>query len=219
MLYLASTSPQRSDLLTRAGIDFQVVTSTTDESTIDIPHPQAMASERARAKAEGAVLAGLSPKWDAGDAVLAADTVVAVGRQIYGKPADDDDAMRILAALSGTTHTVTTAHALMIPQADAQALVAVGVSMTQVTMRPLMEDEIRAYVASGESNNRAGAYAIQEHGDRFVVELKGSFDTVVGLHVNAVRRLYRECTGTDLACTVDDNPYDSGEIPVDRDTP
>ena len=191
--------------------------STTDESVITIPHPQAQASERARAKAEGAVLDGINARWDAGDAVLAADTVVAVGQQIYGKPADDDDAMRILAALSGTTHTVTTAHCLLVP--GEQPMTAVAVSMTQVTMRPLLEDEIRAYVASGESHERAGAYAVQEHGDRFVTELKGAFDTVVGLHVNAVRRLYKECTGQDLPCTDSSDPFASGGFPAGGGAP
>ena len=138
--------------------------------------------------------------------------MVAVGQQIFGKPNDNEDAIRILSALSGTTHTVTTAHCLMVPSESPTT--AVAVSMTQVTMRPLTENEITSYVESGESNGRAGAYAIQERGDRFVTELKGAYDTVVGLHVNAVRRLYHECTGQVLACTDSSDPYASGGFPT-----
>lgn len=199
MLYLASRSPQRSNLLQQAGIAFVVVDSTADEEAIVLPHPQGLAIERARAKAEAAVLTEYLGGWQAGDAVLAADTVVSLGPELFGKPTDDDDAKRMLRALSGTTHVVSTAHCVLVPARGEQpGQSSVGVSMAKITMRPWSDDEIDAYVASGESRERAGAYAIQENADTFVVEREGSFDTVVGLNVASVRNLYHEVTQLDL---------------------
>ena len=199
MLYLASQSPQRSLLLAKAHIPYEVIASTGDEDGIHLPHPQAMALERARVKAEGAVLDDYIDSWTDEDAVLAADTVVSLGNEIFGKPADNDEAMRILSTLAGTTHIVTTAHCVWIPaRGEQQAIAACGVSFAKVTMRPVSEDEIRAYVETGESANRSGAYAIQENADKFVIDREGPFDAVVGLHVSTVRKLYHEATGHEL---------------------
>lgn len=199
MLYLASRSPQRSLLLAQAGIEFRLVESAADEETIVVPHPQAMALERARIKAASAVLEAVLPNWSDADCVLAADTVVSHGGRVYGKPADAEDAVRILTALAGTTHVVTTAHCCRVPPREGRpAVEACGVSLARVTMRRASEAEIRAYVATGESAARSGAYAIQESGDRFIIDREGEFDTVVGLHLTTVRRLYHECTGLRL---------------------
>jgi septum formation protein len=125
--------------------------------------------------------------------VLGADTVVALGTQVFGKPRDRDDAVRILRLLQGTTHTVYTGHCCLRVDA-AGAGEASRIALTRVTMLPMSTAEIVAYVTSGESDGRAGAYAIQETGDRFVAELQGGWDTVVGLNVAMAARLYCECT-------------------------
>jgi septum formation protein len=98
----------------------------------------------------------------------------------------------MLTKLQGTTHTVYTGHCCL--RMDGTGSEAARIAMTRVTMKPMSREDIAAYVASGESDGRAGAYAIQESGDRFVSELQGSWDTVVGLTVSMVARLYRECT-------------------------
>lgn len=199
MLYLASQSPQRSLLLAKASIPFEIVHSEGDEEDINLPHPQAMAVERARIKAEGAVISDYLADWQPEDAVLAADTVVSLGNEIFGKPADNEDAIRILTTLQGTTHIVTTAHCIWVPpRDDSPAIAACGVSFARVTMRPVSEGEIRDYVETGESANRSGAYAIQENADRFVVDREGPFDTIVGLHIASVRSLYYEATSMTL---------------------
>ncbi len=177
-------------LLARAGVDFVVVPTTADEEAICAPVPTALALERARAKALAAVLSDTL----ADHVVLGADTVVALGRDLFGKPHDRADAVRILGRLSGSTHQVITGHHLVHRVGGQITAEASGVSVAKVTMRTMSPTEIAAYVDSGESDHRAGAYAIQETGDRFVVDVQGNFETVVGLHVATVARLYRELT-------------------------
>jgi septum formation protein len=181
-------------LLTRAGITFSVVDSTCDEEAVSFPNPQVLALERARAKAAAAVL---SAEQRAGKpvVVLGADTVVALGAKIFGKPTDRADAVRMLSELQGSTHTVYTGHCCLRVDAGNHGE-ASRIAMTRVTMLPMSPQDIEAYVASGESDGRAGAYAIQETGDRFVAELQGGWDTVVGLNVAMTARLYLECTET-----------------------
>jgi septum formation protein len=194
VLYLASRSPQRAMLLTRAGIRFTVVDSTCDEETVSFPNPQVLALERARAKAAAAVL-NAEQRSLAPAVVLGADTVVSLGQQVFGKPVDRSDAARMLSQLQGTTHTVYTGHCCLRLDAGYHGE-ASRIAMTRVTMKAMSTAEIEAYVASGESDGRAGAYAIQETGDRFVAELQGNWDTVVGLNVAMSARLYLECADT-----------------------
>ena len=182
MLYLASQSPQRATLLTRAAVVFTVIHSSCDEETISAPLPQALAIDRARAKARGAS----APE---GAIVLGADTVVALGREVLGSPRDAAAAAAMLAKLSGTTHQVMTAHCLWRAGSDVDA---VALSTARVTMRPLSPQEISDYAASGEGIGKAGGYAIQEKADRFVVEVQGAIETVIGLHVPTVAKLWRE---------------------------
>lgn len=192
VIYLASRSPQRASLLTRAGVPFQVVTSRCDEEAIRLPLPQALAIERARGKAREADAAP-------GVVVLGADTVVALGREVLGSPADADANRAMLQRLSGTAHQVMTAHCLVRLAADgAVAAEAVALTIARVTMRPLSPGEIEEYVGSGEGIGKAGGYAIQERADRFVVELQGAIETVIGLHVPTVAKLHREVADTPL---------------------
>ncbi len=189
VIYLASQSPQRAMLLERAAVPFTVVPSTGDEESVTGDRPQLVALERAQVKARGAII----PPTASG-VILAADTVVSLGMTMFGKPSDDADAERILTALQGTTHSVLTGHHLIRVNKGVVSVEASGISIARITMRALTPAEIRAYLATGEHRGRAGAYAIQETGDRFVVDLQGSWDTVVGLSMSTVAKLYRELT-------------------------
>lgn len=177
MLVLASASPRRRALLEEAGIDFVVRPAAVGEEQAEHGDPHAVAIGNARRKAAAV----------AGDAVLGADTVVALGDRLLGKPEDERQARRFLRALSGTTHRVVTGVALKTPAAVATRSVE-----TRVTMRTLTDEEIASYVSSGEAMGKAGAYAIQETADRFVTAIEGPYDNVVGLPMATVRELLKE---------------------------
>ncbi len=197
VIYLASQSPQRAMLLERASVPFTVIGSTGDEETVFSDRPQLLALDRAQIKARGAILP-VAANGAANGVILGADTVVSLGMTVFGKPTDDADAMRILSALQGTTHSVLTGHHLIRVTDGVLCSEASGISIARVTMRALSPDDIRAYIATGEHCGRAGAYAIQETGDRFVVDLQGSWGTVVGLSLSTVAKLYRELTDETL---------------------
>ena len=179
-LILASRSPRRRHLLQEAGIPFSCLDLDVDE-TLDESLPPAIYAEiLAERKARAGAARCLQGR------VLGADTVVAVGGTILGKPRDRDDARRMLRLLSGTTHEVITGVCLVdAPNGAADARHAT----TRITMRAMTEDEIAAYVASGESDDKAGAYAIQENGDRFVERVEGSYSNVVGLPMELLQTM------------------------------
>lgn len=170
-LTLASASPRRSQLLHQIGVPHVVRPADVDESRVPGERPRAYALRVAVAKAEAG--------WAAGGghgAVLAADTVVALGDDLYEKPADRADCVRILAALSGRTHEVLTAVALRHAGGCATTLQA-----SRVTFRVLRADECERYWTTGEPADKAGAYAIQGLGAVFVTHLEGSYSGVMGL--------------------------------------
>ena len=192
-------------LLDQAGIPFRVVASDGDEEQVSSDNPMLLALERALVKAHGARLGDIEGGMQPGDAILAADTVVAVGDQIFGKPRDDDDARRMLRALSGTRHKVITGQVCWVPPGQGlEEREARFVAFAHVTMRELDEDDIEAYLGTGEHAERSGGYAIQESADRFVIDREGEHDTVVGLNIIGVHRIYLEATdrrlpGADVA--------------------
>ena len=177
-LVLASASERRRRILRDAGIEFRAHPVDVDESARPDESPERVVARLAEAKARRAVAEG------AGPLVLGADTVAAIGATVIGKPADRADAVRILTRLSGTTHRVVTGCSLVDVETGE---VETFVTSTGVTMRELTPEEIAAYVASGEADGKAGAYAIQETGDRFVTNLDGSFANVVGLPIEDLR--------------------------------
>jgi len=169
-LILASASPRRRELLESAGLRFSVVPSDAIESIREGEAPDELVRRLAREKA--AVVAERAP-----DAViLAADTVVALGAALLEKPVDGEDARRMLRALSGKAHQVWTGVAI----ADGGRLQDFCVR-TEVRFRDLSDEEIGAYVASGEPMDKAGAYGIQGRAAAFVVGIQGSYTNVVGL--------------------------------------
>jgi septum formation protein len=174
-LILASTSPRRRQLLEAAGIDFETGDSGLDEVRTAGEDAAEFALRMAREKAL-AVSRGV-----ADDAlVLAADTVVECQGEILGKPGDADEARRMLRTLSGRVHTVVTAFAL----ARGGAVIESRAVASRVRFRTLGEDEIEAYVRSGEPMDKAGAYGIQGQGGGFIAEVEGSRDNVMGLPVD-----------------------------------
>lgn len=172
-LYLASGSPRRRELLTQIGVPFLSQIVPIDENTLPGESPMAYVERLARAKGQ----AGLVALADTQDAVvLGADTAVVLDGRILGKPADQAEALATLQALSGRSHEVLTAVALV---SDARTESRVVVS--QVTFRPLNRAEIEAYWASGEPQDKAGSYGIQGLAAVFVSQLQGSYSAVVGL--------------------------------------
>lgn len=183
-IILASASPRRRKILSDMGLQFTIVPADVDETPPPGLAPERVAESLALKKAV-CVAAGV-----ASGTVLGADTVV-VGADgsLLGKPTDAGHARAILARLSGTTHRVITGVALVHRPGGRQA---VGHEVTSVTMREMTPGEIEEYVASGEPFGKAGAYAIQEHADRFVSRLEGEYDNVVGLPSRRLRELFVE---------------------------
>lgn len=173
MLYLASGSPRRRELLEQIGVPFTTLPTVIDETPLSNEPAVDYVRRLACAKAQ----VGLASLAAPGAAVvLGADTSVVLGGRILGKPQDRADALAMLAALSGHTHEVLTAVAL----ANSQRC-EVRVVSSQVSFRTLSAAEIEAYWASGEPQDKAGSYAIQGLGAVFVRDLHGSFSAVVGL--------------------------------------
>lgn len=181
MLVLASASPRRRDLLTQAGFDFTVLPSSVCEEVIAGETPIAYVLRLARAKAEAvaasAELRALGGSDDEPPLILGADTtVVAPTGEILVKPDDDADAARMLRLLSGAVHQVITGVALL-----AGDVVETAAEVTHVTMLTLSDAEIAAYVATGEPQGKAGAYAIQGRAGRWIPRVHGCYFNVVGL--------------------------------------
>ena len=176
-LILASCSPRRSELLTSAGIPFDTVSPDVDESCC-LPVDEAVAVLSAR-KAQA--VSRLFP----GRYILAADTLVAVDGCPLGKPADEEDAGRMLHLLSGRTHQVFTGVSVLSPSGR----LLTETDRSDVTFCDIPEEEIRAYVLSGEPMDKAGAYALQGRASLWISCLTGSYSSVIGLPLYLVRKL------------------------------
>jgi septum formation protein len=182
-LILASASPRRSDLLTQAGYSFSVQASSVPESRRPEEDAIRFSTRLAREKAE-AVFALPAVAEGPPCLVLGADTV---DGEVMGKPANGEDAVRMLRLLSGRTHQVVTGVAVVWgPQ---PTMVEVAAELTHVTMRTLSLGEIRDYVASGEPMDKAGAYAIQGYAARWIPRISGCYFNVVGLPLALVSSL------------------------------
>lgn len=177
-LILASASPRRADLLRAAGYDFVVAPSEVDEQPLAGEPPRTYVVRVAEDKARAA------EPTDSGDIVLAADTTVALGDLILGKPADAAEATEMLRRLSGREHVVHTGVA--VRRGDG---IVSAAATTRVRFLQLSEAEIGWYVASGEADGKAGAYGIQGRAGRFVDWIEGSYSNVVGLPLHLVHGL------------------------------
>jgi septum formation protein len=217
MLVLASASPRRQELLRSAGISFVVQPADIDETPLTGEAPRDCAERLAREKALAVwrVRAKDARSDDARpqDVVLGADTIVVIDETILGKPADAEDAARMLRLLSGRTHRVITGVCVVGPAdsgqlpvtsrstsrnvsdgngaADRPPLTSAS-QTTLVTMNELSDEEIRDYVATGEPMDKAGAYAIQGMASRWIPRIEGDYSNVVGLPVALVYRMLHD---------------------------
>ena len=184
-LILASASPRRRWLLEQIGLTFQVIPSSVDESHIvrcdPLANVQAIALRKARDIADG-VEDGI---------VIGADTQILADGEVLGKPEDEADAVRMLSRLSGRTHRVITGVALVDTETGYEET---WVEMTLVTFRELAEDEISAYVETGEPMGKAGAYGIQGRAAAFVERIEGCYFNVVGLPLAKLVQKLRKLT-------------------------
>ena len=194
-LVLASRSPRRAELLRLVGARFDIVPADVDERPLPEERAEAHVLRLAEAKARAAVdalPAASLVERDPETLVLGADTIVTLDREILGKPADRDEALRMLRALSGRVHEVWTGLFLFDP-AHARG---VGEAVRSIVkFARLTEAEIEQYVATSEPLDKAGAYAVQGYGAVFVEAIEGSYSNVVGLPLGHLRHLLRLARG------------------------
>lgn len=173
-LILASASPRRAALLRAAGYLFEVVAPVLKEPVDLVPETTPVQRAEALSYFKAAAVAS----GRASGVVLGADTIVALHGRVYGKPADADDARRILGSLAGTTHQVITG-LTVLDCANGHRIITHDV--TAVTMRSLEPGELNAYIQSEAWLGKAGAYGVQDRADAFITRLDGSYSNVVGL--------------------------------------
>jgi len=178
-LHLASASPRRREILEALRLSFSAGGADIDESLL--PHEDAEAMVRRLAVGKARALHGT------GDVILAADTAVVLGDRIFGKPRSEDEALAMLAALSGEQHRVLTGVAVL-----SAGGIQTSVSCSEVRFRDIDPAEAADYWHSGEPRDKAGAYAIQGLGGIFVASLRGSYSGVVGLPVFETVALLRD---------------------------
>ena len=180
-IILASQSPRRKELLAREQIAFSVHVTDADETVNGKISPRDLVEELSHRKAKSAAADFLQEKA----LIIAADTVVALGDEIFGKPKDEEDARRMLRALSGKAHSVFTGVTLAYV-AEGKVSYRKTVCETKVYFCPISEDELSEYLKTGEPYDKAGSYAIQGIASKFVKKIEGDFDNVVGLPVYAI---------------------------------
>lgn len=178
-LVLASSSPRRAELLRMLGIPHRVDPPSVPEELL--PHETPVAHVERLAREKGASVSRRNP----GSLVVAGDTTVILDGKVLAKPADPDDACRMLESLAGRTHVVASGVAL----ARDGEILASGVESTRVTFRPLTPEAVQAYVATGEPMDKAGAYGIQGLGAALVTRIEGDFFAVMGLPIPLLVRL------------------------------
>jgi len=208
-LVLASRSPRRAWLLARAGLRVEIVAPAeeTEQAAGGRKELSAQQQALAAARAKAFAIADVRPEA----VVLGADTVVALGDEVLGKPRTAEEARGMLARLAGRAHGVYTAVVLAAKVRGRVWELAAEVVGSRVLFRPLSPQQIADYVATGEPLDKAGAYGIQGRGGEFVERVEGPWDNVVGLPTEAVRRLL-----TGAAETLARLEEDEGETPLDQ---
>jgi septum formation protein len=184
-LILASGSPRRAQLLGEMVRSFRILPSDVDEDQVEGETPGDYVVRVSREKAES-VADGLEPRTG-GHWVLAGDTIVVLEEAVLGKPDDGDHARRMLEQLQDRRHEVITGVCLLNRK---QAVCCLEAVRTQVWMRRIEPEEMDAYIRTGEPFDKAGGYAIQGHGGRFVRKIEGSYSNVVGLPMERLSELF-----------------------------
>ncbi len=193
-LILASASPRRQELLRLIGLPFRVIPSGFDESTLDLWPPDRHVLDSAESKA-----ADIARQIEDG-VIIGADTIVVVDQSVLGKPADPDDARRMLRMLSGRSHYVYTGVCVARREAGATARLVRDFARTEVRFCDLSDEVIAAYVATGEPLDKAGAYGIQDRAAVLIEGIVGDYFNVVGLPVHRLSRLLAEVGVPVLGC-------------------
>jgi septum formation protein len=188
-LILASSSPRRAEILSALGIPFEIQAADVDETLRSGEDAARAASRLAEAKARTIGLRHPG-RW-----ILGADTLVVLDQAILGKPRDAEDAGRMLRLLSGREHRVVTGVALLRHDSPSRVLL----EESRVRIAPLTGEEVSWYVDTREPMDKAGAYAVQGLGSRFIEEIRGSYTNVMGLPARTVYRLMREAGDPSLA--------------------
>jgi len=190
-VYLASQSPRRRQLLEQLGVRYELLLPDDHEDSEALEHAKpgeapAHYVRRVTGLKLDAALARLKRRGLRPAPVLCSDTTVARGRTIYGKPADEGDAARMLRELAGSTHRVLTAVAMQGGRRRLSAL-----SDSRVTFGPMSPAQVRAYVASGEPMGKAGAYAVQGRAAAYISDIRGSYSGIMGLPMFETAQLLR----------------------------
>ena len=190
---LASKSPRRREILSNIGLEFDVVTADTDESS-ELTDPIALCEELATRKAE-AVRSALAARGELldEDVIIASDTVVECGGEILGKPRDRADAKRMIELLSGREHRVLSGICLI-----RAGVREVGHSETFVYMDEVEADDLSRYLDTPEAYDKAGAYGIQGYASRWISRIDGCYFGVVGMSVNTLDKLHKRLTGNSI---------------------
>lgn len=188
-LILASTSPRRAEILRNAGFDFEVFPSSVDESRSPREAAPVYVWRVAELKARTAMRRLRANSHKECHAIVAADTVVAVDGDVLGKPRSEDDARRMLRRLSGKWHEVFTGLAVLVRQSQRTIVV---VEKTRVEFAQLSASDIDEYIRSEEPLDKAGAYAIQGRGGKFILRIEGCYFNVMGLPLARLHAILRE---------------------------
>ncbi len=174
---LASSSRRRQELLRTAGFEFEIAEPNADEAVHAGERPEQTARRLALTKARI-----VAERFDPNSCVLAADTIVVIDDAVLGKPEDANEAVQMLMRLAGRTHRVITGYAAIVDG----SVVESGVEVSRVRMRPVTRQDATAYAEGGEPLDKAGGYAVQGEGGRFVEHIDGSRSNVIGLPLEAV---------------------------------
>lgn len=189
-LILASSSPRRKELLHSVGVQFEIISPSSDESLINQENPKEYAIRLATEKA-----LSVSQNFEESCLVIGADTSVLVDSEILGKPSDDKEAYSMLEKISGRTHSVLTAFSIVKPR---DTVLHIQVVETRVVVKTLEPWEIQGYIKTLEPMDKAGAYGIQGVGAFMVKEISGSYTNVVGLPLVEVLEALKKLGATGL---------------------
>ena len=193
MIILASGSPRRKEILSELGAELKIITADVDESSNE-RDPEKLAESLALKKGIAVYEKLLSENsTDVSLPIISADTVVFCDGEIMGKPADRDDAFRMLKKLSGKAHTVTTGICVINGGLPFSSSVT-----TKVFVDDLTDDEINAYIETHDPFDKAGSYGIQGIFSKHISKIDGCYFNVVGLPTNALAKLFKEATGSSL---------------------
>ena len=183
---LASGSPRRKELLELIGVDFKIITSNKEE-VITSTNPEQVVKELSLMKAEDVAEGVTGPAI-----ILGADTVVAHGGRILGKPKDAEDAVNMIRSFAGDDHFVYTGVCIIKKEADGSVEKISFAEGTRVTVYPMTEEEIKRYVASGEPMDKAGAYAIQGLFAPYIKGIEGDYYNIVGFPIAGIYQRLKE---------------------------